>query len=63
MSGKCPCNQHIGFEIESLEEFCKQLEAKGIKLDGEYRLAEALDLSVAVMTGPCIELTEGVGAC
>ena len=56
---------HIGFEIENLEEFCKQLEAKGIKLDGEYRLAEALDLGVAVVTDPWgtrIELTEGLGA-
>ncbi len=56
---------HIGFEIENLEEFCKQLVAKGIKLDGEYRYAEALNLGVAFVTDPWgtrIELTEGLGA-
>ena len=56
---------HIGFEIENLEEFCKQLQAKGIELDGEYRYADALDLGVAFVTDPWgtrIELTEGLGA-
>ena len=56
---------HIGFEIENLEEFCRQLQAKGIELDGEYRYAEALDLGVAFVTDPWgtrIELTEGLGA-
>ena len=56
---------HIGFEIENLEEFCKQLVAKGIPLDGEYRYAEALKLGVAFVTDPWgtrIELTEGLGA-
>ena len=55
---------HIGFEIENLEEFCRQLEAKGIELDGEYRYAEALELGVAFVTDPWgtrIELTEGLG--
>lgn len=56
---------HIGFEIRNLEEFCKELQAKGIELDGEYRYAEALDLGVAFVTDPWgtrIELTEGLGA-
>ena len=56
---------HIGFEIENLEEFCKQLQAKGIELDGEYRYADALKLGVAFVTDPWgtrIELTEGLGA-
>lgn len=56
---------HIGFEVENLEEFCKQLEARGIALDGEYRYAEALELGVAFVTDPWgtrIELTEGLGA-
>ncbi len=56
---------HIGFEIKNLEEFCKELEAKGIELDGEYRFAEALNLGVAFVTDPWgtrIELTEGLGA-
>lgn len=56
---------HIGFEIENLEQFCKDLEAKGIALDGEYRYADALNLGVAFVTDPWgtrIELTEGLGA-
>ena len=56
---------HIGFEVENLEQFCKDLEAKGIELDGEYRYAEALNLGVAFVTDPWgtrIELTEGLGA-
>ena len=55
---------HIGFEIKDLEQFCKDLEAKGIELDGEYRYAEALSLGVAFVTDPWgtrIELTEGLG--
>jgi catechol 2,3-dioxygenase-like lactoylglutathione lyase family enzyme len=55
---------HIGFEIENLEQFCKDLEARGIELDGEYRYAEALNLGVAFVTDPWgtrIELTEGLG--
>ena len=55
---------HIGFEVENLEEFAKQLQAKGIELDGEYRYAEALELGVAFVTDPWgtrIELTEGLG--
>ena len=55
---------HIGFEIKNLEQFCKDLEAKGIELDGEYRYAEALSLGVAFVTDPWgtrIELTEGLG--
>ena len=55
---------HIGFEIENLEEFAKQLQAKGIELDGEYRYADALELGVAFVTDPWgtrIELTEGLG--
>jgi len=56
---------HIGFEVENLEQFCKDLEAKGIALDGEFRYAEALKLGVAFVTDPAgtrIELTEGLGA-
>lgn len=56
---------HIGFEVQNLEQFCKDLEAKGIELDGEYRYAEALKLGVAFVTDPWgtrIELTEGLGA-
>jgi catechol 2,3-dioxygenase-like lactoylglutathione lyase family enzyme len=52
---------HIGFEIEHLEEFCKQLAARGIGLDREYRYVEERDLGVAFVTDPGgtrIELTE-----
>ena len=55
---------HIGFEIRNLEEFCRELEAKGIELDGEYFYADALNLGVAFVTDPWgtrIELTEGLG--
>jgi catechol 2,3-dioxygenase-like lactoylglutathione lyase family enzyme len=54
---------HIGFEIENLEEFCRRLEAQGIKLDVPYRRVDALNLSIAFITDPdgtYIELTEGL---
>jgi catechol 2,3-dioxygenase-like lactoylglutathione lyase family enzyme len=55
---------HVGFEVKNLEEFCKQLEAKGIKLSMPYRRVPALDnLGVAFITDPWgvfIELTEGL---
>jgi len=54
---------HIGFEIENLEAFTKQLEAKGIKLDVPYRDVPQLGLAIAFVTDPwgtSIELTEGL---
>ena len=55
---------HVGFEVKNLEEFCKQLEAKGIKLTVPYRRVPALDnLGIAFITDPWgvyIELTEGL---
>ena len=54
---------HIGFEVKNLEEFCKGLEAKGIKLDVPYRRVAALDVAIAFVTDPWgtyIELTEGL---
>lgn len=56
---------HIGFEVENLEAFCKQLEAKGIKLDVPYRKIPNLGIAVAFLTDPqgtYIELTEGLTA-
>jgi len=55
---------HIGFEVKNLEAFCKQLEAKGIKLTAPYRKApEMNNIATAMMTDPwgtSIELTEGL---
>jgi catechol 2,3-dioxygenase-like lactoylglutathione lyase family enzyme len=55
---------HIGFEVTNLEAFCKELEAKGIKLDRPYsRLPSGFGL--AFLTDPWgtyIELTEGLRA-
>jgi catechol 2,3-dioxygenase-like lactoylglutathione lyase family enzyme len=55
---------HVGFEVRNLEEFCKQLEAKGIKLTAPYRrVPELNNAGVAMITDPwgtVIELTEGL---
>lgn len=53
---------HIGFEIDNLEAFCKKLEAKGIEFDIAYREVESVQLKIAFLTDPSgtyIELTEG----
>ena len=53
---------HIGFEIDNLEAFCKMLEAKGIEFDIGYREIDSLELKIAFLTDPSgtyIELTEG----
>ena len=54
---------HIGFEVDDLEAFCKQLEGQGIRFDIPYRRIESMGLSVAFLTDPWgtyIELTEGL---
>ena len=54
---------HIGFEIDGLEAFTRELEAKGIEFDVPYRSVPALGLSIAFVTdswGTTIELTEGL---
>ena len=55
---------HVGFEVKNLEDFCRQLEAKGIKLTTPYRkVAELNNIGMATMTDPwgtVIELTEGL---
>jgi catechol 2,3-dioxygenase-like lactoylglutathione lyase family enzyme len=54
---------HIGFEVKNLEEFCKKLEAQGLKLDVPYRKVPALNIAIAFVTDPwgtSIELTEGL---
>ena len=54
---------HIGFEVDNLEAFCKQLEAKGITFDRPYTRIDELDIAIAFLTDPdgtYIELTEGL---
>jgi catechol 2,3-dioxygenase-like lactoylglutathione lyase family enzyme len=54
---------HIGFEVNNLEEFCKQLEAKGAKFDRPFRSIPQIGLNIAFLTDPWggyIELTEGL---
>lgn len=56
---------HIGFEIDDLESFCKKLEAKGVTFDVPFREVPALGLKIAFFTDPWgtyIELTEGLDA-
>lgn len=54
---------HIGFEVDNLEAFCKRLESEGVKFDIPFRRIENIGLSVAFLTDPWgtyIELTEGL---
>jgi catechol 2,3-dioxygenase-like lactoylglutathione lyase family enzyme len=54
---------HIGFEVRNLEQFCKNLEAAGIKLDQPYRKLPNSNTAIAFFTDPWgtyIELTEGL---
>ena len=54
---------HIGFEVENLEEFCRRLEGMGLTFDRPYTEIAALDLAIAFFTDPFgtyIELTEGL---
>ena len=54
---------HIGFEVENLEEFCKTLEAAGVEFSRPYTVVESVGLAIAFLTDPFgtyIELTEGL---
>ena len=54
---------HIGFEVEDLESFVAELEAKGVTFDVPYREIPAANLAIAFLTDPWgtyIELTEGL---
>jgi catechol 2,3-dioxygenase-like lactoylglutathione lyase family enzyme len=56
---------HIGFEFDDLEAFCKKLEAKGITFDVPYRDVPSIGLKIAYITDPAgvyIELTQGYDA-
>jgi extradiol dioxygenase family protein len=53
---------HIGFEVTNLEEFCRELEAKGVEFDVPYTVRPS-GIAVAFLTDPWgtyIELTEGL---
>jgi len=53
---------HISFEVKDLAEFCKKLEADGVKLDMKIIDAPAIGLKVTFVTDPIgtrIELTQG----
>lgn len=55
---------HIGFEVGNLAEFCRRLEAAGVKLDVPYTRAAGSGIASAFLTDPSgilIELTEGLG--
>ncbi len=55
----------IGLEVKNVEQKCKDFEAAGIKLDGAYRKATAMNLAVCVLTDPWgtyIEISEGLAA-
>jgi len=55
---------HIGFEIDNLEAFCKRLEARGVVFDRPYNYVESINLGTAFFTDPrgvVVELTEGLG--
>jgi catechol 2,3-dioxygenase-like lactoylglutathione lyase family enzyme len=54
---------HIGFEINGLEAFCKKLEASGVKFDMPFTVRPDLGVSLAFITDPWgtyIELNEGL---
>ena len=56
---------HIGFEVDNLEAFWRQLEAQGVTFDRPYTEVAALNLASAFFTDPFgtyIELTEGLDA-
>ncbi len=53
---------HIGFEVEDLERFCRALEAQGVTFDVPYRRGPA-GIGYALLTDPwgtSIALTEGL---
>lgn len=53
---------HIGFEIDGLEDFCEELEAKGVVFETPYRILDS-GLGLAFLIDPWgtrIELTEGL---
>jgi hypothetical protein len=53
----------IGFEVKNLEEFCKKLEAAGVKFDQPYSKTRYQSFAHAAFTDPWgtpVQLTEGL---
>ena len=44
---------HVGFEVRNLEEFCRKLAAKGIKLTVPYGKVPALNIAHGIHRVPC----------
>jgi catechol 2,3-dioxygenase-like lactoylglutathione lyase family enzyme len=56
---------HIGFEVDGLEELVRRLEAAGVTMDRGYTPVPALGIAIAFFTDPWgtyVELTEGLDA-
>ena len=54
---------HLGFAIDGLEAFCRELEASGVNVDRPYTEIPDRGLALAYLTDPWgayIELTEGL---
>jgi catechol 2,3-dioxygenase-like lactoylglutathione lyase family enzyme len=53
---------HIGFEVDGLEEFVAAMQAEGIEFQLGYRDVPSIELAIAFFTDPSgvyVELTEG----
>ena len=53
---------HVGFEVDNLEEFVAQLQARGVEFTTPYRYIESVELGIAYFVDPAgvrVELTEG----
>jgi extradiol dioxygenase family protein len=54
---------HIGFEVDGLEAFCRELEGRGVTFDIPYTEIEDLGIAIAFLTDPFgtyVELSEGL---
>jgi catechol 2,3-dioxygenase-like lactoylglutathione lyase family enzyme len=54
---------HIGFEVQNLDEFVSKLEAQGVKIEAPIRQVPNTKIKIAFLTDPWgtyIELTEGL---
>ncbi len=54
---------HLGFEIDGLEDFTKRLAEQGVSFDVEYQVVAQIGVAIAYFTDPSgtrWELTEGL---
>ena len=54
---------HIAFQVKDLENFCRTLEAQGVKFESPYKTVPSLGMSNAFLKDPfgtLVELTEGL---